>query len=206
MTAPRRYKTQGINGVSVLVLTVGAVILISGLTNKKISNVVTGFLAGSAPTPDAPGGSTDTSSTDSGIVPSVGTGIAGGNAGGSPSVNKGIGKLLAAPYGWATGTEWNDLDLLWTRESGWQNDIANRSSGAFGIAQALGHGTASSSATTTVRYPGGGSERKLVNEYPNMAANSGNAAAQIAWGLAYIKQRYGSVSAAWAHEQANSWY
>jgi len=205
MTAPRRYKTQGINGVSVFVLSVGAVILISGLTNKKISNVVQGYLAGSAPTPE-PLGSATPSVTTSDTTFSEGAGVGSTNAGGTPSVNKGIGKLLAAPYGWATGTEWADLDLLWTRESGWQNDIANRSSGAFGIAQALGHGTASSSATTTVRYPGGGSERKLVNEYPNMAANSGNAAAQIAWGLAYIKQRYGSVSAAWAHEQVNSWY
>jgi len=204
MTASRA-KTQGINGVSVFVLTVGAVILISGLTNKKISNVVQGYLAGSAPTPEPLGLSTP-GTTTSDTTFSEGAGVSSTAAGGTPSINKGIGKLLAAPYGWATGQEWNDLDLLWTRESGWQNDIANRSSGAFGIAQALGHGTASSSATTTVRYPGGGSERKLVNEYPNMAANSGNAAAQIAWGLAYIKQRYGSVSAAWAHEQANSWY
>jgi len=34
----------------------------------------------------------------------------------------------------------------------------------------------------------------------------GDAPAQIAWGLAYIAQRYGSPCAAWAHETADSWY
>jgi hypothetical protein len=33
-----------------------------------------------------------------------------------------------------------------------------------------------------------------------------NAATQIRWGLGYIKGRYGSPLAAWAHEVANNWY
>jgi hypothetical protein len=59
----------------------------------------------------------------------------------NPSANQQLGKEMAAaaPYRW-TGTQWTDLNLLWERESGWNNLIANPSSGAFGIAQALGHG------------------------------------------------------------------
>jgi hypothetical protein len=204
-----RTNTSGVNGIAVFVTVVGGIILVSGLTNKKISQVVLGFLQGTAPTADilpdtggaAPSGAVYTAGEHSG---GYGGTI---SPGGTPSVNKGIGKLLAAPYGWSTGAEWDALDKLWTRESGWRNDIANSSSGAFGIAQALGHGTVSSTARNVhVRFPGGGSAVQDVNEYPSKLANSGNASAQIAWGLAYIRQRYGSPTAAWAHEEANSWY
>ncbi len=102
--------------------------------------------------------------------------------------NQAIGKLLAAPYGWATGQQWADLVSLWNRESGWNNHAENSTSGAYGIAQALGHGP--------------------TNQYPAGPANPpiSSAAAQIAWGLSYIKQRYGSPSAAWAHETSAGWY
>jgi hypothetical protein len=55
----------------------------------------------------------------------------------------------------------------------------NPSSGAYGIPQSLGHG-----------HP------YALGDYKN----------QIIWGLNYIRQRYGSPSAAWAHEVANNWY
>jgi hypothetical protein len=77
---------------------------------------------------------------------------------------------------------------LWNRESGWSNTAENPSSGAYGIAQALGHGP--------------------TNQYPAGPANPpvSSASAQIAWGLSYIKQTYGSPSAAWAHEESEGWY
>ena len=53
------------------------------------------------------------------------------------------------------------------------------SSGAYGIPQSLGHG-----------HP----------------YDLGDYAAQINWGLSYIKGRYGSPNVAWAHELANNWY
>lgn len=205
--APSTTRTRGVNGTAVFVVVVGGVILVSGLTNKKISQVILGFLQGTAPLPDiVPAGDNPSGATYS---PGEHSGDYGGSTspGGAPSVNKGIGKLLAAPYGWSTGAEWDALDKLWNRESGWQNDIANPSSDAFGIAQALGHGTDSSGASNVhVRFPGGGSAVQNVNEYPSKSANAGNASAQIAWGLSYIKQRYGSPTAAWAHETANGWY
>jgi hypothetical protein len=33
-----------------------------------------------------------------------------------------------------------------------------------------------------------------------------DATTQIKWGLRYIKERYGSPEAAWAHEEADGWY
>lgn len=132
---------------------------------------------------------------------------AAGSARMSPAAaNVALGKQLAAARGWGSGIEWTCLDELWTRESGWQNTIVNRSSGAFGIAQALGHG--GGAATVPVaRYPDGGRAYGLrVDEYPDAAANGGDPGSQIRWGLAYIAATYGTPCGAWAHETANSWY
>lgn len=210
MASPLKAKKappmQGINGVSIAVLAGGVIILISGLTNKRISEVIRGFLKGQAPEAQVVA---DTSTTvgDAGSVGSGGehSGTSTG-AGGTPSLNRAMGKLLAAPFGWAAGEQWTALDRLLTRESGWQNDIENPSSGAFGIGQALGHGVSGAGAMVHVRYPGGGTAYHMVNEYPNLLANSGNAQAQILWTYNYIRQRYGNPVNAWAHEEANSWY
>jgi hypothetical protein len=76
------------------------------------------------------------------------------------------------------------LDNLWTKESHWNPKDVNASSGAYGIPQAL---------------PG-----------DKMAAYGSdwqtNPEPQIKWGLAYIKNRYGTPCAAWAHSQATNWY
>jgi hypothetical protein len=76
------------------------------------------------------------------------------------------------------------LDLLWTKESGWNEKAYNSSSGAYGIPQALP-----------------GSKMGAVAEDWET-----NPATQIRWGLQYIKDRYGTVDAAWAHSQTNGWY
>jgi hypothetical protein len=101
------------------------------------------------------------------------------------ATNQAIGRLQASLYGWSIGDEWNSLVKLWNQESGWNNHAKNPSSGAYGIAQAL-----------------------PPTKYPASAQESGGSSAtqQIAWGLSYIHSRYGSPSAAWAHEQANNWY
>ncbi|MGO9220545.1 MAG: lytic transglycosylase domain-containing protein [Streptosporangiaceae bacterium] len=124
-------------------------------------------------------------------APAGGGSAAPGDTGASSATaakNQAIARLLAAPYGWSTGQEWADLVSLWNRESGWSNTAENASSGAYGIAQALGHGP--------------------TNQYPAGPANPpiSSATAQIAWGLSYIKSTYGSPSAAWAHETSAGWY
>lgn len=103
-----------------------------------------------------------------------------GGGGGNLSGNRALGRqmMLGTPYGWGPN-QWPPLDALWTRESGWDANAVNRMSGAMGIPQALGHG----------------------NVFPLGAPRP-----QIAWGLGYIHDRYGSPAAAWAHEQAFGWY
>ena len=68
-------------------------------------------------------------------------------AGGTPSANVRLGERMAARYGW-TGAQWSCLHALWARESGWNNRAENPKSGAYGIAQALGHGPSN-------QYPAG---------------------------------------------------
>lgn len=96
---------------------------------------------------------------------------------------KQIGQQMAAARGW-TGQEWTCLDLLWQRESGWNHQAANPSSGAYGIPQAL---------------PGS----KMGSAGSDWATNP---ATQIEWGLEYIGDRYGSPCGAWNHSESVGWY
>ena len=112
---------------------------------------------------------------------------ASGSSGGTAmpvSENVALGQQLASAYGWGAGPEWACLDELWTRESGWRMVWNEQGSGAYGIPQAL---PASKMASAGADY--------LTNP-----------ATQIRWGLSYISSAYGGPCAAWAHEQADSWY
>jgi hypothetical protein len=73
---------------------------------------------------------------------------------------------------------------MWFRESGWNLHATNRSSGAYGIPQALP----------------GSKMAKFGSDWQT------NAATQIKWGLWYVKSRYGSPCGAWSSWQRNSWY
>lgn len=95
------------------------------------------------------------------------------------SANVSLGRQMAAAYGW-TGRQWSCLNWLWTRESGWSATAANPASDARGIAQDINGWSA-------------------ANPY-------GDAAAQIAWGLKYIRGRYQDPCNAWKHETSNGWY
>jgi hypothetical protein len=117
------------------------------------------------------------------------------------SANARLGQQMAAAYGW-TGSQWSCLNWLWTRESGWSATARNPSSGAFGIAQALGHGTPGTAGTYGNEY---GANYGLTTAQAQ-AANSGSAAAEIKWGLEYVREVYGSPCRGWSHELADSWY
>jgi len=123
-----------------------------------------------------------------GGAPRATTTVKAAAAPGSVSGNVALGEHLAASeYGWA-GRQWDCLYWLWTRESGWSATAENPRSGAYGIAQALGHGP--------------------TNQYPAGPANppTSSASAQVRWGLGYIADAYGTPCGAWAHEEADSWY
>jgi hypothetical protein len=97
--------------------------------------------------------------------------------------NKAIAKSMVNKRGW-TASQFRCLAKLWTRESGWNHRAANGSSGAYGIPQAL---------------PG----HKMATKGRDWRTNPRT---QIAWGLGYIKQRYGTPCRAWGHFQSHRWY
>jgi hypothetical protein len=107
------------------------------------------------------------------------------SGGGSSQQNIALGKQMAAKYGW-TGGQFQDLVTLWTNESGWRTTADNPTSSAYGIPQAL---------------PGS----KMASAGPNWRTDPKT---QIAWGLGYIKDRYGSPSKALSFWNAQDphWY
>ena len=91
------------------------------------------------------------------------------------SVAQAFARALLPSFGWGMG-QWAPLVMLWNKESGWNPQARNPSSGAAGIPQDI-----------SGNFHGG---------YQG----------QVLWGLSYIQGRYGSPSGAWAHEVAYNWY
>jgi hypothetical protein len=100
-----------------------------------------------------------------------------------PDSNRGLGYHLMLQFGVAAD-QWQYLDALWQRESGWNHLAENASSGAYGIPQSL---------------PGS----KMADVAPDWRTN---AETQITWGLAYIAARYDNPQGAWGHSQRVGWY
>ena len=102
-----------------------------------------------------------------------------------PGSNRAIGQEIAASHGW-TGIEWQCLDNLWEKESNWRHLVANPSSGAYGIPQAL-------------------PAEKMATVASDWMTNP---ATQIEWGLTYIEGRYGTPCYAWGVWSNHSphWY
>ena len=97
--------------------------------------------------------------------------------------------VVGGPKGYARGqvpdaAQFDCLDKLWTRESGWRWNADNPGSDAYGIPQSL---------------PGS----KMASAGADWLTNP---VTQITWGLSYIKGRYGSPCAAWAHSESVNWY
>ncbi len=91
--------------------------------------------------------------------------------------------IAADQYGWGSG-EFECLNSLWQKESGWNYQAYNEDGGATGIPQSL---------------PGD----KMASFGADWATN---ATTQIRWGLNYIQRAYGSPCAAWGHSQSVNWY
>ena len=109
--------------------------------------------------------------------------VADPGAGTDPAGAKDVASSMLAGYGW-DDSQFSCLENLWNRESGWNYQAENASSGAYGIPQALP-----------------GSKMSAVAE--DWATNP---TTQITWGLGYISGRYGSPCSAWAHSESVGWY
>lgn len=90
-------------------------------------------------------------------------------------------------YGWKY-PEFRALKAMWWRESNWRHDVINNHPNGpwYGLGQVNGGFIASRGYT--------------IQEYMKSPL------AQIKVGAAYIKERYGSPTKAWAFWQSNGWY
>ena len=91
--------------------------------------------------------------------------------------------LVLNKYLWSE-SDYQALVNLWEKESNWNANAHNKNSGAHGIPQSL-------------------PASKMSSEGSDYYTNGYT---QIRWGLKYIKERYGSPSAAWQHFQNKNWY
>ena len=107
------------------------------------------------------------------------------SGGGSSEANQRLGRRMMLDAGFGAD-QWDALKALWTGESGWNHLADNPTSDAYGIPQSL---PASKMASKGADY-------------------MTNPATQIAWGLEYIKGRYGTPSGALAAWNSRSphWY
>lgn len=110
-----------------------------------------------------------------GVAPAAGTP--------DPGTAQAIAWEMVTAMGWDSA-QYDCLVALWGKESGWNVYAHNKSSGAYGIPQAL---------------PGS----KMAVMGDDWATNP---ATQIAWGLAYIAGRHGDPCGAWGHSQRVGWY
>jgi len=91
--------------------------------------------------------------------------------------------FISSKYHWGNG-EFGCLVSLWNRESHWRHTARNRSSGAYGIPQAM---------------PGS----KMAKFGADWQTNPNT---QIKWGVNYIEKRYGTPCGALAHSNSTGWY
>lgn len=170
----------GLSGLALAEIAAGVILAWSGIENASVAASLRSLAGGKKP-------AADTGNEVLAAAASPGSTAAPGDTGAaSPSAaaNQATARLLAAPFGWATGQQWEDLVSLWNRESGWSATAENPSSGAYGIPQSL--------------------PASKMGPLGNPPVNS--VTVQVAWGLNYIRQTYGSPSAAWAHEESEGWY
>lgn len=172
-------------GTAARVAAIGGLIIDAALAVNSIPHLEAVATVAEAPRKYVPANETASTAAEATVMPpdlalEVKTGkLPPTPKGKSPRAAMKYARAALKDYGWGT-SQFAPLLKLWTQESGWNYKAVNPNSGALGIPQLLGH-----------TIPAGYRDSMTV---------------QIRWGLAYIKGRYGSPAAAWAHEQHFNWY
>jgi hypothetical protein len=172
-------------GTEFAVAGLGILLVWSGISNKGFLTSVRDVVQGVEPTagPEqnllTPSSAATSAETTGDVTQGI-TSSGSPTSGTTDAQNQALGQQMAAAYGWGSGSEWTAFNNIVMAESGWDDEAANPSSDARGIAQ-------------------------NINGW-SQSYQAGNAAQQIAWMLSYIKQRYGDPETAWAFHLANGWY
>lgn len=195
---------KGMSVGAVALMGGGMIFLWSAMHGASITGSLRDLLAGKQPSGADVNAINDLPSADQvgdNSPATSGTGIAAASGGGSATDGHAALSQAAAAYGWNTGNEWTALANVEMAEAGFNPQAKNPSSGALGIAQALGHGNSHTAGSLGNEYGGFG-----LSDAQAKAANSGNAYWQSVWMCNYIRSTYGDPVRAWAHEQSHHWY
>lgn len=180
---------ERVNGFALASILAGTILIYAGIKGISVAKAVQAVIQGKSPQTVAQDqpidaisvGETDTS-TGSGTSSTGGSNSGGGSAVPEQGSVEETLKATAATFGW-TGAQWTCLYNVEMAEAGF-NLTARNPSGAYGIAQ-------------FIRGP---------SEYAQYGGDSTTASGQSIAMCNYIKQRYETPCAAWAHEQAYHWY
>lgn len=184
----------GIDGVALGAIGAGGLFLFAAVQGKSITGTLSTLIKGGSP-----------SGAPSANLVTVDQQATGGSAVTDSTVPAGSAQQAlqsaATAYGWGSGAQWQALQSVEMAEAGFNPSATNPSSGAYGLAQALGHGDAATAGSVTNQYGGFG-----LSDAQAQQANSGDAGAQALWMVNYIAATYGNPENAWAHEQSAGWY
>lgn len=194
-----------VKGGYLLIAGGGAILIWSGLKGKSWSGVLRDLISGKNP---STGAQVNPITGVPQVVntPAPGSSVPGASPGSTANqVSTGSAQSIlqqtAAQFGW-TGAQWQCLYNVEMAEAGFNPQARNSSSGAYGLAQALGHGVSGGAgADGTNEYGGYGLSTAQAQQ-----ANNGSPGPQALWMCNYIQAVYGNPCAAWAHEQSNHWY
>jgi hypothetical protein len=184
-----------LSGLALAEIAAGVVLAWSGIENQALTITLQSLISGRKPPPGPAAGAAETpaqaiqQATGVSQAPPSSASVAGYQA---------YAQALLIAHGWPG--QFAAFSSIVDAESSW-NPSALNPSGAYGIAQALGHGTAQTAGSVTNQYGNYG-----TSDATCQAANSGSGTAQIEWMCNYIAAVYGSPDAAWAYHQANGSY
>lgn len=187
------------DGPGLAAVAVGSIFTYAGVKGISIPQAVQSIVQGKTPA-DLPQTSAIGTPTSAAAGASSSTSSGGGTIVQGSSAQATL-QATAATFGW-TGAQWQALQQIEMHEAGFNPRAKNPSSGALGLAQALGHGNGSATAGTLGNEYGGNG----LSDAQAKAANSGDPGAQALWMCNYIKDRYGDPVKAWAFWQSHHWY
>ena len=187
----------GVDGMALGSIAAGSLFLWAAVQGKSITSTLQTLIKGGSPgsaaaansiVPSSPGiVAADSAVTSAGPVP-------------TGSAQQAL-QQAAAARGWGSGAQWQAQQSVELAEAGFNPGATNPQSGAYGLAQALGHGDSTTRGSVTNEYGGFGLTSAQAQQ-----ANSGDAGAQALWMVNYIAATYGNPVNAWAHEQSAGWY
>jgi resuscitation-promoting factor RpfB len=187
------------DGPGIAAIGVGTIFLYGSIKGyspvKAFQNIITGKNPNEGQSNTATLTSALPSSGSNGSSGSGGTIVNGGNA-------KATLQQTAAQFGWGSGAQWTALDAIEMEEAGYNTMAKNPSSGAFGMAQSLGHPFSGGPAPNGVNEYGG----QGLTPAQSRAASMGDAGAQSLWMCRYIKGRYTNPVNAQAYHLAHNSY